>query len=239
MSGHNKWSKIAGKKGVADQKRSNEFSKIIKTIIIAAKGGADLETNFKLRLAVGKAKASNMPKDNIERAIARGAGTDGGAPMEEVIYEGFGPAGTAILVVTATDNRNRTSADMKHLFDHAGGSLAGPNAVKWMFEYKGVICIAHDQYQDKDTFELELIDMGANDVEEDEDNLIVYTTFENFPVLNKALEAKGIKTLSAAMEWIPKEPTKISDEAKEKVANLFEAFEENDDVSDYYTNAEV
>jgi YebC/PmpR family DNA-binding regulatory protein len=236
MSGHNKWSKIAGKKGVADQKRSNEFSKIIKTIIVAAKEGADPDTNFKLRLAVDKARSVNMPKDNIERAIARGSGTSGEAVIEEVIYEGFGPEGSAILVEAQTDNRNRTSSDMKHLFSHHGGSLGGPNSVKWMFENRGVIEIKNDQFTDKDSLVMELLDLGATDVEDDEESIIVYTNFENFPKLKKALDEKNIKTESAEMEWVAKDSTAVSDAAKEIISKLCEAFEENDDVSNYFTN---
>ncbi len=236
MSGHNKWSKIAGKKAVADQKRSGQFTKIIKNIIVAAKGGADLETNFKLRLAVDKARAANMPKDNIDRAIARGAGTADGGQIEEVIYEGFGPGGVAILVLTNTDNRNRTSSDLKHIFSKYNGAMGGPNSVKWMFEHKGIIRI--DQVSESEELQLELIDNGAEDVEVDDKGMTVITTFDNFPKLKKLIEDKKLAISYAEMEWVAKDETVVDENTQSQLNKMLEALEENDDVSDYFTNAQ-
>lgn len=239
MSGHSKWATIKTKKAATDAKKSNVFGKLSKAITVAARGGSDLDTNFKLRLAIDKAKQANMPKDNIQRAIEKGAGTGDGAQIEEVIYEGYGPAGVAVLVETATDNRNRTSSDMKHIFSKNSGSLGSSNSVKWMFEHKGILRINENQYKNKDEFQLALIDLGAQDVEEEKGGLTVYATFENFPKLKKALEDKGTKFEYAEIEWVAKDQVEITDENKKKLENMFDDFEENDDVANYFCNAEI
>ncbi|HCC22655.1 TPA: YebC/PmpR family DNA-binding transcriptional regulator [Candidatus Falkowbacteria bacterium] len=237
MSGHSKWANIQTRKGAQDKKRANLFSKLTKNIIIAARGGADLETNFKLRLAVDKAKESNVPKDNIERAIAKGSGAAGGDQIEEVIYEGYGPSGAAILITAATDNRNRTSSEIKHILTKFGGSLGGPNSVQWMFEHKGVIRINQSQVKDKDEFQLELIDMGADDVREEDGGLTVTMEAGQFGKLKKALEDKGVETEYAEVEWVAKDEVETTEDTKKKIESLFDALEDNDDVSNYYSNS--
>ncbi|PIR93730.1 YebC/PmpR family DNA-binding transcriptional regulator [Candidatus Falkowbacteria bacterium CG10_big_fil_rev_8_21_14_0_10_39_11] len=239
MSGHSKWATIQTRKGAQDKKRANLFSKATKNIIIAAREGADLETNFKLRLAVDKAKAVNVPKDNIERAIAKGSGAAGADLIEEVIYEGYGPSGIAILIEAATDNRNRTSSEMKHILTKYGGSLGGPNSVQWMFDHKGVIRIKQDQYEDKDMFLLELIDFGAEDVIEEEGGVTITTEIGQFVNLKKALDEKNIETEYSELEWIAKDEVAVSEEVQKKLAALFDALEDDDDAVNYYSNAAI
>jgi len=237
MSGHSKWANIQVRKGTQDKKRANLFSKLTRNIILAARGGSDLDTNFKLRLAVEKAKESNVPKDNIERAIAKGSGESGADQIEEIIYEGHGPNGVAILIEVVTDNRNRTSSEVKHILSKYGGALAGPNSVKWMFEHKGVLRINENQYSEKDEFQLELIDFGADDVIEEDGGLTVMAKFETFPRLKLALEKKGINLEYASLDWVAKETIDVKDDVKERLDKLFEALEDDDDVANYYSNA--
>jgi YebC/PmpR family DNA-binding regulatory protein len=239
MSGHSKWAKIQGSKGVADAKRAGLFTKAVRNIIIAAKEGPDPEMNFKLRLAIDKAKEVNMPKDNIERAIAKGSGTGGGAEIKEVVYEGYGPNGVAILIEAATDNSNRTLSEIKHIFSVAGGSLGAAGAVKWMFEHKGVLRLPADKITgDKDEFMLSVIDLGAEDVKEEDGGLTIFTSFENFPKVKKALEAKGLTFEYAQADWVAKDVTSVDNETKEKLTKLAEQLDNQDDVSNFYMNAE-
>lgn len=237
MSGHSKWAKIHRQKGAADQKRGKEFSKLVRTIIVCAKDGADLDTNFKLRLAVDKAKAANMPKDNIERAIARGSGDTGEAVIEEIIYEGYGPSGIAFLIETATDNRNRTIAEVKNVLTKAGGSLGNAGSVQWMFEHKGIIHIPADAYTDADELQLELIDAGAEDVQPEEGGLTVYASFESFEGVKKWLDKKGIKPDFASLEWIAKDEIAVDDTLKIKLQRIADQLDNLDDVTNFYTNA--
>jgi YebC/PmpR family DNA-binding regulatory protein len=239
MSGHSKWAKIAGKKAITDQKRSGNFTKLIRNIIVAAKDGPDPDSNFKLRLAVDKAREANMPKDNVERAILRGSGQSGEGQIEEVIYEGFGPGGVAVLVEGTTDNRNRTTSEVKHLFTSVGGAMGGPNSVKWMFEHKGVMRLSGPGGADSEAFQLELIDLGADDVIEEEGGFTIYTSFDTFPAVKKALEARGLKLDYAQDEWIAKDRVDVTPEVTEKIEKLTNLFEDNDDVSNYYTNANL
>ena len=239
MSGHSKWAKIQGSKGVADAKRANLFTKVVRNIIIAARDGVDPEMNFKLRLAIDKAKEANMPKDNIERAIAKGSGTGDGAQIEEVVYEGYGPSGVAVLIEAATDNRNRTNSEIKHIFSVVGGSMGASNAVKWMFEHKGVLRLKAEQVKgDKDEFMLSLIDLGAQDVKEEDGGLTIFTAFESFPKVKKALEAQGFTFDYAQAEWVAKDIVAVAEDIKEKLSKLAEALDSQDDVSNYYMNAE-
>lgn len=239
MSGHSKWSKIQNYKGAADAKRASLFTKLVRNIILAAREGADPDMNFKLRLAIDKAREANMPKDNIDRAIAKGAGIDGGADIEEVIYEGYGPGGVAVLIEAATDNRNRTNSELKHIFSEVGGSLGAAGSVKWMFEHKGVLRLKADQIQgDKDEFIMSLLDLGATDVKEEDGGLTIFTTFENFPKCKKTLEAKGLTFEYAQAEWVAKDIIRVTEEVKEKLAKLVELLDNHDDVSNYYMNIE-
>jgi YebC/PmpR family DNA-binding regulatory protein len=235
MSGHSKWANIHAHKEVTDKKRGQAFSKLARNIIIAAKDGPDPELNFKLRLAIDKAKEANVPKDNIDRAIARGSGQSGEAIIEEVLYEGYGPGGVAVMIEGATDNRNRAASEIKNILTKAGGSFGSQNSTKWMFDHQGVIRIADTAYQDKDTFELQLIDWGASDVKEEEGGLTVMVPFESFPQLKKTLDAQHIATQYAAVEWVAKDPVPVTPTVKEQMEALFDALEGNDDVSNYYS----
>lgn len=236
MSGHSKWHNIRLRKGVNDAKRGALFTRLGKAITVAAKlGGGEMETNFKLRLAIEKAKAANMTKDNIEKAIKRGTGEADGGPIETITYEGFGPDGVAIIIECLTDNRNRTSSDMKHILSKHGGNLGGPKSVSWMFEQKGVIRIATIDEQ----LELELIDAGADDIVKEKDSVIIYTDPSDLKKITELLDAKHCAVEYAEVEWVAKEKKTITQDQKTNLEKLFDALEESEDVNDYYSNAEL
>jgi len=237
MSGHSKWSTIKRQKGAADAKRGALFTKLGNAITIAAKeGGGDIDSNFSLRLAIDKAKSANMPKDNIERAIKRGTGElDDGKKIEDITYEGFGPDGIAFMIEALTDNRNRTSSSMKHILTKYGGSLGGPNSVAWMFNQIGIIRIN----KINEDLELELIDAGATDIKKDEDGVAVFTKPNDLKKVKSFLEQKQINVEYAEIEQIPKDSVNISDEIKEKLEKIFAELDEDGDVNNYYTNAEI
>ncbi len=245
MSGHSKWHSIKHKKGIADQKRGTLFTKLGNAITVAARqGGGNPETNFSLRLAIEKAKQNNMPKENIERAIKRGEGNSEGTGLEEVIYEGFGPDKVSIIIQCLTDNRNRTAAEIKHLLEGNGGSLAGPGSVMWQFEKKGRLTASVNEMADKflvnnnEELELKLIDLGIEDVEFVGDEIIIFTKLEEFQKIKSDLEKMGVKIKSADIEFVPKKGDKkeIDENSKEKIKKLFNELDNNDDVSNYYTN---
>lgn len=238
MSGHSKWSQIKRGKGIADKKRGTLFSKLGNAISIAAREGGNLEMNFKLKMAVEQAKAANMPKDNIERAIKRGTGELKGAKIEELTYEAFGPAGVALFIKVVTDNKNRAVAELKKILNKYEGRLAGANSVLWMFERKGVVRvnlpIFTNKFTNKEKGELRLIDLGAEDVIEEGDELIIYTKPED---LQKIKEGLGVEVDYAGVEYVPKERMEIKDEKiKEKIEKLFNELDEIEDVGDYYSN---
>lgn len=243
MSGHSKWHKIQHKKGKADAKRGNLFTKLCKAITIAAKeGGGDPDMNFSLRLAVEKAKQGNVPKDNIERAIKRGTGelTDG-TEIQEIVYEGYGPGGIAVLVETLTDNKNRTVAEVKHAFSKYNGSLGGPGSVQWQFERLGVVTIGKEQSaknnMDKDEFELALIDAGASDIQSHEEYTEIRCPMDAFQSVLEAVKAAGIEDpADAGLKWVAKELMDIDEATGEKMEKLYDALDELDDVNDVYTN---
>jgi YebC/PmpR family DNA-binding regulatory protein len=234
MSGHSKWATTHKKKELADAKKSGIFTKLSRNISVAARAGSDPEMNFSLRLAIDRAKAVSMPRENIEKAVKRGAGELDGATLEEIIYEGFAPYGVALLIEVVTDNRNRTMGELREQLSKAGGALGSQNSVKWMFEHKGVIHFSADN-GNKDELTLELIELGADDVIE-EDGLTMFCSYENFEKIKKQLEAKGLKIEYAAIEWVAKEKMKIDEMAKIKVEALLEQVEEHDDVSAVYNN---
>jgi len=242
MSGHSKWHNIQGKKGKADKARGNIFTKLAKAITIAAQhGGGDPEMNFSLRIAIEKAKATNMPKDNIEKAIKRGVGElDGGAQLQELVYEGFGPSGVAVLVEALTDNSNRTASEIKHVFGRFGGSLGGPGSVQWQFQHLGVIhlgeIIRNKIQETKDDFELALIDAGADDIIDNETDIEIRCAMEKFSDVVGALKKIGIEPDDSGLEWIAKECVKLDDEASVKVGKFYDALDELDDVENIYTN---
>jgi len=237
MSGHSKWSTIKRAKGAADAKRAAIFTKLGRAITVAAKEkGGDPTTNFGLRLAMEKAKAANMPKDNIERAIKRGTGELQGEIIEEIYYEGFGPGGVAIVIKALTDNKNRTSQSIKHIFTKFGGSLGGPNAVMWQFEKKGVIRIANEKLSDQDELELKIIDLGAQDINKLSDSWVILTNVSDLQNVSKGIEDIGMEVEYADLEYVAKEFADVDENIIEKNQKLFEALDDDEDVDDYYTN---
>lgn len=239
MSGHSKWSQIKRKKGVADVKKGAMFTRLGREISIAAReGGGDPASNFILRLAMEKARGQNMPKENIERAIKRGTGELGeGGQLEDVMYEGYGPGGSALLVQILTDNRNRAAAEVRHMFARGGGNLAALNAVAWMFDKKGVITL--ENVKNPEDLALELIDAGAEDYKLDGHVLDLYCAPENLRMLKDAIEKKKITLTSAELAWIAKNPAAVSDEQAVATMKLMESIEEHDDVQKVYSNLDI
>jgi YebC/PmpR family DNA-binding regulatory protein len=242
MSGHSKWSSIKHKKGAADAKRGKLFSKLSRAIIVAARdGGPDPEGNATLATAIQKARDASMPKDNIERAIARGAPAtgDGDAAYETVTYEGYGPGGVAVFVEALTDNRNRTAAEVRHIFTKHDGNLGTSGAVAWLFERKGVVIVPADSVEE-DELVLAAADAGAEDVELDASSLQVTSAPDDLAVVREALEAAGIAYDSAELTMLPKTTVAVEDEsAAKKLLRLVDALEENDDVQAVYANFDI
>ena len=241
MSGHSKWSSIKHKKGAADAKRGKLFSKLSRAIIVAAKeGGGDPAANLALQNAIEKARSYSMPKDNIERAIARGSGTDAdGSHFETVIYEGYGPSGVAVIVEALTDNRNRTASDVRHAFDKFDGNLGTSGAVAWLFERRGVVVVAGDGV-DEDELTLAAAEGGADDVSPDGSSFAVISAPENLAGVREALEAAGYTIESAELTMVPKTTVEVADEsAAKKLLRLVDQLEENDDVQDVFANFDI
>jgi len=234
MSGHSKWAQIHRQKGTADAKRGALFTKLGKSITIAAKiGGSDPDMNFKLRLAIDQAKSANMPKENIERAIKKGAGElDDGKKIESINYEGFGPDGIALIIETLTDNRNRSSSSLKHILSKYGGGLGGPNSVSWMFSQKGIIRIKDID----ENLELELIDAGATDIKREDNGISVYTQPSDLQKIKNLLEKKGTNIEYAEVEQIANDPKEVSADTQQKLEKVFEELDNDEDVNNYYTN---
>jgi YebC/PmpR family DNA-binding regulatory protein len=240
MSGHSKWSSIKHKKGAADAKRGKLFSKLSRAIIVAAReGGPDPDGNATLATAIQKARDNSMPKDNIERAIARGSGAGADADAyETVTYEGYGPSGVAVLVEAVTDNRNRTAADIRHIFAKNDGNLGGSGAVAWLFERKGVILVPDTE--DEDDVMLAAADAGADDVQLEGSSLQVTTPPDELAAVRIALEGAGITVDSAELTMLPRTTVGIEEEsAARKLLRLMDALEENDDVQDVYSNFDI
>lgn len=241
MSGHSKWSTIKRKKGVADAKRSAVFTKISKLLTVAAReGGGDIDMNFKLKLAVDKAKAANMPMDNIQRAIDRGAGGDkNAAQIEKEVYDVYGPDGVACLITVLTDNKNRALSDLKGVFAKKGGSMGGPGTVAWMFDTKGLVVGRKDSISDLDELTLEGIDFGLIEVENNDEFVDFYSASQELKMLRDFLESKGVKIESAELVFKPKNPVKLADEEKKnKLVDFLEAVEDLDDVDRVDVNVE-
>jgi YebC/PmpR family DNA-binding regulatory protein len=241
VSGHSKWSSIKHKKGAADAKRGKLFSKLSRAIIVAAKeGGADPANNLALQNAIEKARSYSMPKDNIERAIAKGAGEGAdGAAFETVVYEGYGPEGVAVLVEALTDNRNRTASDVRHLFTKHGGNLGATGAVAWQFERRGVILVGAAGV-DEDELVLVAADAGADDVSRDGDTFEVSSPPEQLAAVRQRLEDAGLAIESAELSMVPKTTVAVPDEAVAKrIVRLVEGLEDNDDVQDVYANFDI
>jgi YebC/PmpR family DNA-binding regulatory protein len=240
MSGHSKWSSIKHKKGAADAKRGQLFSKLSRAIIVAAReGGSDPDANATLATAIQKARDNSMPKDNIERAIARGSGaSNDGETYETVIYEGYGPNGVAILVEALTDNRNRTAADVRHVFAKNEGNLGTSGAVAWLFERKGVILVPESA--DEEDVMLAAADAGAEDIEREGSSYQVTTAPDDLAGVRAGLESAGLRVESAELTMLPKTTIRIDDEAAaRKLLRLMDALEENDDVQDVYANFDI
>lgn len=239
MSGHSKWSTIKRKKGAADAKRGKIFSKLAKEIVVAAKlGGGEPDMNPRLRTVLLAARAQNMPKDNIARAIKKGLGDDGGANYEEQRYEAYGPAGVAIIVDALTDNKNRTVADIRHIISKHGGSMAESGAVLWNFDSKGSISVSKEGLSDEDIFE-KAIEAGAEDVDMEGELYEIRTEPTDLHSVVQALEAMGISAQEAKLTMVPKTQIAVDGKALKTVLNIVDALEENDDVSEVYSNVEI
>ena len=241
MSGHSKWSSIKHRKGAADKKRGVLFSKLSKAIIVAAKnGGGDPTNNLALQNAIEKAKSYSMPKDNIERAIARGAGSEGdGDAYEPIVYEGYGAGGIAILVEALTDNRNRTASDVRAAFAKHDGNLGASGAVVWQFERRGIVLVDADGV-DEDELTLAAAEGGADDVELDGSTFQITCAPETLSAVREAVQAAGFSTESAELTMVPKTTVEVSEESTaKKILRLVDALEENDDVQDVYANFDI
>jgi YebC/PmpR family DNA-binding regulatory protein len=240
MSGHSKWSSIKHKKGAADAKRGKIFTKLIKEITTAARiSGGDPEANARLRVAIAQAKAENMPKDNIERAIKKGTGAlEGGESYEEYIYEGYGPGGVAILIETLTDNKKRTTADVRHILTRLNGNLAEAGSVSWLFSKKGYISFDRNAVDGDKIMEIAL-EAGAEDINEDENEIGVVTNLSSFESVKKVFDKNGIKYIVAEISMMPQNYVKIEGKNAETMLKLMEALEDSDDVQHVYANFDI
>lgn len=238
MSGHSKWSTIKRKKGAADAKRGKIFTKLIKEITISAKeGGGDPGANPRLRLAIDNAKAANMPADNIERAIKKATGELEGVTYHELMYEGYGPGGVAMLIEVATDNKNRSVAEVRHLFSKYNGSMGENGSVAWMFNRKGIITLPVQNKSEDEIMNI-VLEAGAEDLHTEEDFFEVQTDLESFEPVRKALVAADLQIENASLQWIAKNTVNIGGEDAEKVMKIIEAMEDSDDVQNVYSNAD-
>ena len=239
MSGHSKWSTIKRKKGATDAKRGKIFTKLIKEITVAARfGGGDVDANPRLRTAIANAKAENMPKDNIERAIKKGTGELEGFTYEEVIYEGYGPGGAAVLVESVTDNKNRTVADVRHIFSKCGGNLGEAGCVGWMFEKKGYLVFEKDDVDEETLMEIAL-EAGADDVRDEETTFEVITAPRDFDGVQKAFDEKSLKYVVAEITMVPQSTVKLEGKEAEQMMRLMEGLEDSDDVQKVYSNFDI
>ena len=238
MSGHSKWATIKHKKAALDAKRGKSFTRIIKEIMIAARTGGDPDMNPRLRTAIVAAKAASMPADNIKRAIMRGTGELEGGQIDEIMFEGYGPGGAAVLVNVATDNRNRTVSEIRHMFGKNGGNLGEQGSVAWMFERKGQILIEKDKAEEDQLMNIAL-DAGADDLRGDEDDWEVISPPEAHEAVLEAVEKAGIPTMSAQIAMIPKNLMKLEGKNASGMLRLTEALEEHDDVQNVYSNFDV
>ena len=241
MSGHNKWSTIKHKKGRADAKRGKLFTKLIREITVSAReSGGDIESNPRLRAAVANAKASNMPADNIKRAIQRGTGEIPGVVYEEVQYEGYGPGGAAVLLQTLTDNRNRTTPEVRHIFTKNGGNLGENGCVSWLFTRKGLLLVARTDELDEDTLLEQALEAGAEDLDTaDSEYYRVYTAPEELHIVKESLEAGGVVVEGAEIDMEPSTTQKLEGKKAEQMIRLMEAFDDQDDVQNVWANFDI
>lgn len=244
MSGHSHWAGIKHKKTLADAKRSQAFSKLAREIIVAVRqGSGDMGMNPKLRAIIEKAKAINMPTENVERAIKRGAGELGGEILEEILFEAYGPGGTAILIEGITDNKKRSLMEIKKTLEQNGGKMVSEGALKWKFERRGVILIdlgkQDERFKNKEELELKAIESGAEDLYWHESFLDIYTNPTNLEKVKRSLEEKGIKVDSSSLEWVTKEEIVLNDKDKEACQKLFEELDGLDSVQEIYSNLKL
>ena len=240
MSGHSKWNNIKHKKEKTDAQRAKVFTKIGREIAIAVKeGGADPNVNSKLRDVVAKAKANNMPNDNISRSIAKASGELGNVSYEEIVYEGYGNGGVALMVETLTDNRNRTASDVRHLFDKFGNGLGTTGCVSYMFSHQGVIAIEKKEDMDEDEVMMAALDAGAENFEATEEEFIVYTDIASFSQVREKLEEGGYTFTSAELEWVPQTMVSVAGTDADKLDKLVENLEDLDDVQNVFHNGEM
>lgn len=241
MAGHSKWANIKRKKAKVDAERGKLFTKISRELFVAARqGGGDPEENFRLRLVMDKARAANMPSDNIQRIIKRATGEAGADSLEEVTYEGYGPGGVAVMISAMTDNRNRSASEIRHVFSKNGGNLGETGCVAWMFKKKGLLVANLDEIgMDEEGFVDLAIESGAEDFEIDDNIVEVYTEPEDFEEVEKFFEAKGIKFSTAEITMLPQNTVKITGEDAQKVLNLIESLEDLDDVQEVYSNFDI
>ena len=240
MSGHSKWANIKHKKGKADALRGKITTKISREITIAVRmGGSDPTGNMKLKLALSKAKANNIPKDNIQRAIQKGAGALEGQSFEEITYEGYGPAGVAMMVSCLTDNRNRTAADVRHVFSKYGGNLGATGCVGYMFQQKGVFAVSKETGVEEDDLMMVALEAGAEDIKNEEEGFEIVTTPDTFDDVEKALADAGIEVEMAEITMIPDTMAELSTEDAERVQKMLDVLEDLDDVQDVYHNADL
>lgn len=242
MARHSKWHNIQVRKGKQDKKRAATFTKLARFITIAAQNGGDPDMNFSLRLAVDRARAANVPKDNIDRAIKKGTGElSDGAQLDELTYEGFGPGGVAIMIDVFTDNKNRSVGDVKSIAAKKGGTIGNPGSVQWQFDHRGVTRVEPEEIvkheKDRENIELALIEAGALDLVWDENGLEVISTIENLKNISQVLEKNKIMASESGLEWVAKETIDIDEETGEKLEGLIDALEEHDDVRAVYSNA--
>ena len=239
MSGHSKWATIKHKKGAADAKRGKVFTRIIKELTVAARhGGGDPEMNPRLRTVVADAKANNMPRENIDRAIRRGTGEEPGVTYDEITYEGYGPGGVALLIETLTDNKNRTVGEIRHLLDKHAGNLAAENSVAWMFSRKGQIVVEKGKI-DEDKLLSAVLDAGADDMNDDEGVWEIVCVPERFEVVRDAVQAFGVEPESAAVAMVPQSYIKLVGREAQQMLKLMEAIEDHDDVQHVWANFDV
>lgn len=236
MAGHSHWASIKHKKGAADVKKGKAFSKVTRMITVAARrGGGDSDMNPKLQLAISKARAVNMPKENIERAIQKGTGGGGAAELFECIYEGYGPYGIALMVEILTDNKNRTAPEIRKIFERFGGNMGESGCVSWMFEKKGLILVSSSQLNE-DEFMMLALDAGAEDLQRVGDVFQVICPQANLDTVKKAIESKNIKIETSEISWIPKNNIDLDETTGRKVLGIMEALEDHDDVQNVYSN---
>ena len=238
MSGHSKWANIQHRKGRQDAKRGKEFTKAAKEIIIAAKNGGDPASNSRLRAAIAAAKSINLPKDKIEAAIRKGTGQDAGGDILEINYEGYGPGGVAVIVETATDNRNRTVAEIRHLMSKGGGSMGENGCVSWKFERKGVIQFSKEKYTEDQLMEAAL-EAGADDLRDEGDVWEIQTAMADFNAVREAFEAAGLEMISAELNQVPQTTMEVDLETARKLLRFIELLEDNDDVQNVYSDADI